>query len=237
MAAGRRPINTIKTTNNADLIETPDGGRAVDLERANLPPRVLHPDQIKGTPEAQSKALAMREARQYMTPLRQEQKRAATSMAIMIRERCPAELMVEYHMQILAGFDPFMRVDLETGEWFVWVDPEDMKLSSPERRDASMKVLREYAHGLPAQKHQIDVDVQRASAGGQVVDPALIGGLNVLALMNLERLLADPTSDPLGLSPATRAAAVDASATEVVEVLPADDTVNDETQHDDETAS
>lgn len=216
-------------------------GPAADLERRKRP---RAPRASQTAIEATQRAIALQNAKLMQTVSSRENKRAATSLAILIRELCPAELMIEYHMQILAGFDPMMRLDADTGEWFVWVDPKDAKLSSPERRDASMKVLREYAHGLPAQKHQIDVDVQRASAGGQVVDPALIGGLNVLALMNLERLLADPTSDPLGLSPATRAAAVDANATEVVaaqpnatEVLPGDDTVNVETHVPDETTS
>ncbi len=98
------------------------------------------------------------------------------SLAAVAREMVPPELIIEFHLAVLQNHNPRLVRDdrLKCGWRVTWDEKGELQPSLGEKT-ASMKSLKEFGYGLPAQSHYLEADI-RASRGDVGVDSALLSG-------------------------------------------------------------
>lgn len=92
-------------------------------------------------------------------------RRFNSNLAIMVRERVPPELLLDFHLAILQGKNPhIMSDDRTTSGWKVTWSEREHDLPSLDQKVNSVNFIRQAGWGLPAQAHYVQQDVNSASS-------------------------------------------------------------------------
>lgn len=89
-------------------------------------------------------------------------KRSRTSLAVLLRESFHENLIRDWFLMILSGQNPIIVEDKryhEQGGLKVVPDVNDLMAPSAERRDQAMKALLDRRDGLPAQRVQLQAEI------------------------------------------------------------------------------
>lgn len=90
-------------------------------------------------------------------------RRFNSNLAVMVRERVPPELLIDFHLAVLQGKNPHIMSDNrhESGWKVTWSDKEH-ELPTLDQKVNSVNFIRQAGWGLPAQAVHIQQDVNSA---------------------------------------------------------------------------
>lgn len=145
-------------------------------------------------------------------------------LAAAVRDRIPAEIYVEFHLQVASGHDARLATD-EEGELVVTWDERGGLMPSLDTRLASMKWLADRGYGQAPQMIQLEAELR--ASGTATILPA--GALPPTTLVALARLLLPKSPDPTANANAP-ALPESTSASEIIdaEFSEHDDSTSDE---------
>lgn len=132
-------------------------------------------------------------------------RRITRALAAAVRDRVPADVVIEYWLAVAAGHGQASIVYEEDGEscepYVTW--PAEGELSAtPERKDWAITQLRQAGWGMPAQHHVIEGEIRQHTT--TMVGVMDFGTLTPAAVSAIRTALAAP--QPAPVAPALPAA-------------------------------
>lgn len=159
---------------------------------------------------------------------------AARSITLAVREKVPADLLVEIHLMILEGHDPILEKDKRTTSgWIVKYNTQGEIKPTLEQKMKAAAWLTDRGWGQAVQQIALEAELRHVSVEQPVNLPAGISAAAIAGIRDWLRL--DAGTKPVIDLPAVTAPATEVIDAEYIEVtgeeakLPAPSTLDDST--------